>query len=208
MRLFSSKDGSWRTCQRRERQYPPVQCMYQRDQCSWCLSDRCENHAALGNSGRCQSQAHLVLSNVGRVAIVQNKLLMNISGMKSHELVPGRAILTFIPWLKETSLKVLAVYARNEPQTNQYFWESIQSRMRSLLRPDIMLGDFNVVEDALDRLPTPRQTHLAPHRHSSTSKPTPNSKAVGVRRTQIPSYTPIHSLHAWAAINTVLTQFM
>lgn len=80
---------------------------------------------------------------------------MNISGMRSHELVPGRAMLTVIPWLKETSLKALAVYAPNEPQTNQYFWESIQSKMRCLPGQEFMLGDFNIVEDALDRLPPP-----------------------------------------------------
>lgn len=95
-------------------------------------------------------------TNAKGVAIVMNKNLVNTSGVKVHDLVPGRALLVIIPWRKDDSLKILAIYAPNDPQTNQYFWDQIHSQLRGLPKPDILLGDFNLVEDALDHLP-PKQ---------------------------------------------------
>jgi len=92
-------------------------------------------------------------TNAKGVAIVINKKLLGTSGIKTHTLVPGRAILTIIPWQKESTLKVLAIYTPNDSLTNQQFWELTQSKLRNLPRPDLLLGDFNVVEDPLDRLP-------------------------------------------------------
>ncbi|KAG1859327.1 Endonuclease/exonuclease/phosphatase [Suillus subalutaceus] len=91
-------------------------------------------------------------TNAKGVAIAINKNLMNTSGIKIHELVPGRALFVIIPWQKNNTFKILAVYAPNNPQNNQYFWEHILSKLRGLPNPDIMLRDFNMVEDALDRL--------------------------------------------------------
>lgn len=56
----------------------------------------------------------------------------------------GRALLVIIPWRKDDSLKILAIYAPNDPQTNQYFWDHVHSKLRGLPKPDIMLGDFNL----------------------------------------------------------------
>ncbi|KAG1772989.1 hypothetical protein EV702DRAFT_1201280 [Suillus placidus] len=95
-------------------------------------------------------------TNVKGVAIVMNKNLVNTSGVKTHDLIPGRALLVIIPWRKDDSLRILAIYAPNDPQTNQYFWDHLHSKLRGLPKPNIMLGDFNLVEDALDRLP-PKQ---------------------------------------------------
>ncbi|KAG1760575.1 Endonuclease/exonuclease/phosphatase [Suillus occidentalis] len=95
------------------------------------------------------------------VAVVLNKNLVNTSGVKTHDLVPGRALLVIVPWRKSDTLKILAIYAPNDPQSNQYFWEYLSSKLRGLPHPDIMLGDFNLVEDALDRLP-PKQDSQGP----------------------------------------------
>ncbi|KAG1745583.1 Endonuclease/exonuclease/phosphatase [Suillus occidentalis] len=92
-------------------------------------------------------------TNAKGVAIVINKMLLGTSGIKTHEIVPGRAILTIIPWLKDTPIRILAIYAPNDATTNQRFWELIQMKLRNLPKPDVMLGDFNAVEDSLDRLP-------------------------------------------------------
>ncbi|KAG2131067.1 hypothetical protein DEU56DRAFT_872233 [Suillus clintonianus] len=59
-------------------------------------------------------------------------------------IVPGRALLMVIPWLKNTTLKILAIYAPNDPRNNQYFWELVHSKIKNLPRPNIMLGDFNL----------------------------------------------------------------
>ena len=52
-------------------------------------------------------------------------------------------------------MSILNVYAPNEPSANEAFWDSIERRWYDLdlPAPDLMLGDFNIVEDSLDRLP-------------------------------------------------------
>jgi hypothetical protein len=49
----------------------------------------------------------------------------------------------------------MAIYAPNSPAENQAFWESLLLRWTTcnLPKPDLFLGDFNLVEDAIDRLP-------------------------------------------------------
>lgn len=68
-------------------------------------------------------------TNAKGVAIVMNKNLVNTSGMKVHELVPGRALLVIVPWRKSDTLKVLAIYAPNDPQNNQFFWDNVHSKL-------------------------------------------------------------------------------
>ncbi|KAG2337916.1 DNase I-like protein [Suillus weaverae] len=92
-------------------------------------------------------------TNSKGVAIVINKYIVNISNIKTHNLVPGRAILTTICWHKEKLITILAVYAPNNPLGNQAFWTDLLDKLRDLPELDILLGDFNLVEDALDRLP-------------------------------------------------------
>ena len=89
------------------------------------------------------------------VAIVVNKALTNIKGIETETIVPGRAIMMQIPWHATLKLRILAVYAPNTPKENGAFWNKIVEHWdkRRLPTPDIVLGDFNIVEDALDRLP-------------------------------------------------------
>ncbi|KIJ59328.1 hypothetical protein HYDPIDRAFT_140820, partial [Hydnomerulius pinastri MD-312] len=91
--------------------------------------------------------------NAKGVAIVINKHITNTSGIKLVELVPGRALLATIPWHREEHLNVLNVYAPNEPATNETFWTEVLDKLQGQPRPDVLLGDFNMIEDALDRLP-------------------------------------------------------
>ncbi|KAG1790735.1 Endonuclease/exonuclease/phosphatase, partial [Suillus variegatus] len=102
-------------------------------------------------------------TNTKGVAIVINKRLLGTSGIKMHELVPGRALLTIIPWHKNTPIRILAIYAPNDALANQQFWELTKLKLRNLLKPDLMLGDFNVVEDSLDRLPPKTDSANASH---------------------------------------------
>ncbi|KAF8240551.1 hypothetical protein L208DRAFT_1528123, partial [Tricholoma matsutake] len=53
-------------------------------------------------------------------------------------------------------IHILGIYAPNSVNENQQFWSDIVSKLRDPLvpPPDILLGDFNFVEDALDRLPS------------------------------------------------------
>ena len=54
-------------------------------------------------------------------------------------------------------ITILNVYAPNAPHENRDFWtklnEMFKQPEKKLKKPDLMLGDFNLVEDAIDRLP-------------------------------------------------------
>ncbi|KAI0338731.1 DNase I-like protein [Trametopsis cervina] len=89
------------------------------------------------------------------VAFVINKDRLDASQISSVDIIPGRAILLKVVWHKGTILHILNVYAPNVTSQNALFWEELTEKFssNSFPRPDIILGDFNVVEDAIDRLP-------------------------------------------------------
>jgi endonuclease/exonuclease/phosphatase (EEP) superfamily protein YafD len=94
---------------------------------------------------------------------VLNKELTNIKGIKQQDIIPGRAMLITLPWHSNLSLTILNIHAPNAHSENQTFWESLDlewTRQRFPV-PDIMLGDFNLVEDAVDRLPNHTDPHTA-----------------------------------------------
>ncbi|PPQ75152.1 hypothetical protein CVT26_012190, partial [Gymnopilus dilepis] len=92
------------------------------------------------------------------VAIVLNKRLTDWEKAETMNLVPGRATLLTIPWKNGNTFRLLAVYAPNDHAENAAFWENLKTlwQERHLPSPDIMLGDFNMVEEAIDRLPMHR----------------------------------------------------
>jgi hypothetical protein len=65
-------------------------------------------------------------------------------------------VLITIPWHSNLTLSILNIYAPNAHHENQQFWETLEEKWTNLRlpHPDIMLGDFNLVEDAIDRLPS------------------------------------------------------
>ncbi|KAJ7714015.1 Endonuclease/exonuclease/phosphatase, partial [Mycena metata] len=90
------------------------------------------------------------------VAIVLNKDITNVEGVKTRRLIPGRAILAVLPWHNKLTLTVLAVYAPADSMTeNRAFWEKLTNLWltEDLPVPDMFLGDTNIVEDAVDRFP-------------------------------------------------------
>ena len=95
----------------------------------------------------------------GGVAVVLNKHLINTQGAKVTEIVPGRAILVSVNWHKEEIINVLTVYAPNvterDGHENGSFWATLNAYFISnpRIKVDILAGDFNVVEDAQDRVP-------------------------------------------------------
>ncbi|KAJ7125860.1 Endonuclease/exonuclease/phosphatase, partial [Mycena filopes] len=90
------------------------------------------------------------------VAIVLNKDITNVEGVKIRRLIPGRAILAVLPWHGKLTLTILAVYAPADSMAeNAAFWDKLTELWLSedLPVPDMLLGDANVVEDAIDRFP-------------------------------------------------------
>jgi exonuclease III len=93
--------------------------------------------------------------NAAGVAFVINKGILNAQSVTYEDIIPGRAILAKILWHADTEIKILNVYTPNDTANNSKFWDTLNEITSSNpnLKPDIMLGDFNLVEDSLDRLP-------------------------------------------------------
>lgn len=97
------------------------------------------------------------------VAIIINRDLVNVNDIAATEIIPGRAIAIEIPWHEDTKLRILNVYGPNDTTENANFWKEIEDywRTRNMPRLDAIVGDFNVVEDPLDRMPHRSDEHQA-----------------------------------------------
>ncbi|KAH6909603.1 Endonuclease/exonuclease/phosphatase, partial [Coprinopsis sp. MPI-PUGE-AT-0042] len=96
--------------------------------------------------------------NAQGVAIIVDETIARAGTLKTHILVQGRAMITEVPWKgSSTSLNILIVYAPNGKQDNASFWETLDTKLDQrespFPKPDFVLGDFNIVEDAIDRSP-------------------------------------------------------
>ncbi|KAH9853531.1 Endonuclease/exonuclease/phosphatase, partial [Lenzites betulinus] len=90
------------------------------------------------------------------VAVVVNLRRLAGRECKIYEVVQGRAMMVQYPWTPNKNLNILAVYAPNRTSENASFWETLQKwegEGNDSIETDVMLGDFNVVESALDRYP-------------------------------------------------------
>jgi len=87
------------------------------------------------------------------VALVINKRLLGVRDIDHFELCPGRALLISVPWHLQERINVLNIYAPNDPSCNAALWERIHDDIANLPQPDVILGNFNFIEDPLDRLP-------------------------------------------------------
>jgi len=93
--------------------------------------------------------------NAKGVALVLNKQKTAWKEASTKIIEQGRAILLTIPWQKVSILNILAIYAPNGATENANFWERLENKWHeeNLPMPDILMGDMNVVEDSIDRLP-------------------------------------------------------
>jgi len=89
------------------------------------------------------------------VGFVINKQLIDPDEMEMHELIPGRAAILKIKWLKTCDATILNIYAPNERNQHPNFWAKTltERRAKGLPIPHFTLGDFNITEDAIDRMP-------------------------------------------------------
>lgn len=89
------------------------------------------------------------------IAVVLNRERTNITDTKMTEIIPGRAIRITHPWHKTLELHILAIYAPNDPKENEEFWTKILSiwQSKNYKRLDLVIGDFNIVLEAVDRMP-------------------------------------------------------
>ena len=89
------------------------------------------------------------------VAFVINRGLIAPKDLDVAELIEGRALAIKFKWHGDEEILLVNVYAPNDRAAHPQFWEDVDNRRRAkgLRRPDLMLGDFNVTEDLIDRAP-------------------------------------------------------
>ncbi|EPT04336.1 hypothetical protein FOMPIDRAFT_1028091 [Fomitopsis schrenkii] len=94
--------------------------------------------------------------NARGVAFVINRELTNLNGLKVVELIPGRAMHVELDWHGTQKLTAINVYAPNAASENTTFWEHLRTAAldKGVAHPMMLLGDFNNVEEAIDRVPT------------------------------------------------------
>ena len=89
-----------------------------------------------------------VKKNDGHLFPVQDYQKLNAIMVKNRYPLP--LISELIDKLKTAKY----IYAPNSPHAHTNFWSQIQNKITlAANRPDILLGDFNIVEDAIDRAP-------------------------------------------------------
>ncbi|OSD03194.1 DNase I-like protein, partial [Trametes coccinea BRFM310] len=93
------------------------------------------------------------------VAVVLNKNLINADGAEATEVVPGRAVQVSVKAYAGDTLRVLCIYAPTSEgvEARRVFYQRVREYYEArpgFPRPHLMAGDFNNVEESLDRLPT------------------------------------------------------
>jgi exonuclease III len=90
------------------------------------------------------------------VAFALNKELVQTNDVTITEIIPGRALLLDLTWRESQRLSILNIYAPNVKSEQVAFWEDLHDKWakgRARRKPDFMVGDFNAVEDDIDRAP-------------------------------------------------------
>ena len=89
------------------------------------------------------------------VAFVINKALIRPKEYAITELVPGRSILISLKWLESCETTILNVYAPHTRGEQPDFWAGATTNRRAQRAPlpDFVLGDFNITEESIDRVP-------------------------------------------------------
>ncbi len=91
------------------------------------------------------------------VAVVINKRLLSAANARATTIVPGKAIQLTVQWQQNESLHLLCIYAPSDSDASRKtFFQSVKAYYEShsdFPKPHIMAGDFNNVEDVIDRMP-------------------------------------------------------
>lgn len=97
------------------------------------------------------------------VAFVINKKLITPEETSVHELNPGRAMQLKVRWLGNCSTTILNTYTPNDRKAHAEFWAktNIERCAHRLPKPAFTLGDFNVMEDMIDRCPPKHDNQTA-----------------------------------------------
>ena len=137
--------------------------------CSTCYSQNLLN-SQFNRRLKIWNSADPTNPNGGKgIAIILNKQLTSWKEAVIKHIILGRALLMSLPWHRNSIVNVFTIYTPNIAQENAEFWTSLIDKWmeENLLLPNIVLGDFNVVEEAIDHLPAHRDSAQAVSRLAS-----------------------------------------
>ena len=89
------------------------------------------------------------------VSIAVNKRLVKAANIETRTIIEGRAMSIEIPWNGEDKLRIMNVYAPAKNNEKAAFWEQLLQKFETENEPepDLVVGDFNIVENPeIDRL--------------------------------------------------------
>ncbi|KIM65559.1 hypothetical protein SCLCIDRAFT_112766 [Scleroderma citrinum Foug A] len=103
------------------------------------------------------------LTGSAEIAFVINKELVKVEDVITHMLIPGRAMYILLKWHHTSTLNAINIYAPNNLSKHPQFWLELQERWAylHLPKPDLLLGDFNLMEDLIDRAPARHENDRA-----------------------------------------------
>jgi exonuclease III len=89
------------------------------------------------------------------VAFIINKALKTPTKITMHKLVLERALLLKIQWLETCDVSILNVYTLVNRAAQPLFWQMVENERRrhSIPCPNFVIGDFNNMEEVIDRAP-------------------------------------------------------
>ena len=94
-------------------------------------------------------------NTTGGVSFAINKSLIDATKITHQTIIHGRVIMLEIPWGENDKLTIMNVYAPIKNAEKTAFWEELLEKLESeeTPDPDIILGDFNLVENPeIDRM--------------------------------------------------------
>ncbi|KAL1945502.1 hypothetical protein VTO73DRAFT_2353 [Trametes versicolor] len=155
------------------------------------------------------------------VAFVLNRRLIDVDeSVITQVLVPGCAMTISVPWGVASRMSLLNVYAPNVTADNAAFWDQLTSAssLARLRNVDAMMGDFNIVEEPVDRVPARPDPEVATsslaalcralHMHDGWREESPGVRAFSFLQsaTGIANYNaPFVGKGRWVVPLTILT---
>ncbi|KAL1940025.1 hypothetical protein VTO73DRAFT_9360 [Trametes versicolor] len=122
--------------------------------------ERCANiHRMFANRIKVMFSSHPTAPTQREgVAVILNKKIISAKGAEMKVIVPGRAIQLELPWRGGEVRRILCMYAPTSAGVGERtdFFKEVKRYYEThphTLKPHLMAGDFNNVEDAMDRAP-------------------------------------------------------
>ena len=89
------------------------------------------------------------------VAFVINKGIVTFTDLQMVKLFKGRAQAIKLNWNNQGEIRLINIYVPNQRNEHTFFWNTAQLQLlqADFGNPDFVLGDFNVTEEPIDRVP-------------------------------------------------------